>query len=409
MAGGTLLWPSFKSNKVKLAYIANARVPSERANAVQTVHMCAAFARAGAEVTLYHPARRNLPDFENVDLWEYYGVPRTFARCLVPCVDLFHLSGGRAWLERPIFVLQTIAFALSLVRLIRRAPADVYYSRDPLVLALMVIGLPRECRRMYFEAHTFPTNRIASAFRRWTLKRIGGVVAISGALRALYLGLGLPPDRVIVAPDGVDISRFSPDRPKAEARAALGLPKDSRLIVYTGGLYAGRGLEELIAAVNNLNATLVVVGGKDEESVSRLKAYAAERGAANVRFEGHHPPTQVPLYLAAADVLAMPYSRRTVAPGGITTDWMSPLKMFEYMASGRPIVATDLPALREVLRDGENALLVPPDDAAALETGLKRLLADDPLAARIAAQARRDAEMYTWDRRARVIMEFTSS
>ena len=102
----------------------------------------------------------------------------------------------------------------------------------------------------------------------------------------------------------------------------------------------------------------------------------------------------------------MPYSRRTVAPGGVTTDWMSPLKMFEYMAAARPIVASDLPALREVLRDRENAVLVEPDNAAALADGLRCLLGDASLAHRLATQARRDVEAYTWENRARIILDF---
>jgi glycosyltransferase involved in cell wall biosynthesis len=392
---------------MKLAYITNARIPSERANAMQTVQMCAAFAAAGVEVRLYHPRRRNLPEFDSVDLWEYYGVPRVFTRVAVPCVDLFHLSGGRLWLERPIFLLQAITFALALIRMIARSPADRYYSRDPFALALMTLALPSSRRRMFFEAHTFPVTPAARAFRRWALNHIAGTVAISGALKELYADMGLPPEKVMAAPDGVSLSRFAAGLSKTDARRSLSLPPDKRLIVYTGGLYAGRGLEELIAAVKELDALLVIVGGKDEAAARRLKDYAVKVGAANVRFEGHRPPTQVPLYLAAADVLAMPYSRRTVAPGGVTTDWMSPLKMFEYMAAERPIVASDLPALREVLGE-ENALLVPPDDANSLADGLRRLLADDSLASRLATQARRDVEAYTWDNRARSILNFAN-
>ena len=100
---------------MKLVYITNGRIPSERANAMQTVQMCTAFATAGAEVTLYHPARRN-PQFDGVDVWQYYGVPRAFRIQPVPCVDLFRLSNGRMWIERPVFLLQTFTFAVSLVQ-----------------------------------------------------------------------------------------------------------------------------------------------------------------------------------------------------------------------------------------------------------------------------------------------------
>jgi glycosyltransferase involved in cell wall biosynthesis len=393
---------------LNLAYLTNTRLPSERANSVQTAQMCAAFAALGAQVTLYHPDRRNLPEFTNTNLWDYYGLPRSFMQRPIPCVDWFHLSGGRLWLERPIFWLQTLTFASSLLAILARSPADVYYSRDPFVLALLAVALPQARRRMVFEAHTFPTTKAARTFRRWALSRVKGTVAISRALAELYVGLGLTPQTVTTAPDGVDVSRFAPRRSRAEARAVLDLPTEKRLVVYTGGLYRGRGLEELIAAIRNLEAELVIVGGREAEAMIRLKAYAAEQGTTNVRFEGHHPPTDIPTYLAAADILAMPYSRRTVAPGGVTTDWMSPLKMFEYMAAARAILASDLPALREVLRHRENALLVEPDNAAALAEGLHCLLNDPAFADRLAAQARSDVEAYTWENRARAILEFAT-
>ncbi len=392
---------------MEIAYITNTRIPSERANAMQTAQMCAAFAAAGAQVTLYCPDRRN--QFAGTDVWAYYHLPRTFELCRVPCVDLFYLSGGRLWLERPIFWQQTATFAFSLLRRLKQSPPDLFYSRDPFVLALLSAALPQARRRMLFEAHGLPASRGGKTFRRWALQRVAGVVAISHALRQLHIDrLGLSPESVWVAHDGVDLNRFEPTLSKIEARQQLRLPLDERLVMYTGGLYAGRGLEELITAAKGLTATLIIVGGKDEASAARFRRFASEQGVTNVRFEGYRPPPQVPLYLAAADVLAMPYSRRTVAPGGITTDWMSPLKMFEYMAAARPIIASDLPVLREVLHSDENALLVPPDDAVALAVGLERLLADTALSERLAAQARRDVAAFTWEARARAILNFAS-
>lgn len=385
---------------MRLAYITNARIPSERANALQTVQMCAAFA-AEAEVTLYHPARRNLAAFEELNVWDYYGVAHTFAIRPVPCVDWFWLSGGRAWLERPIFWLQTFTFALALIGELSRRPAEVYYSRDPFVLTLMTMLMPHARSRMVFEAHTIPFGRLARAFRRWALNRVSGTVTISQALEKLYVELGL--HRVVAAPDGVALERFNLAVLRAEARQRLNWPLDQALIVYTGGLYPGRGLEEMIVAVKDLQALLVIVGGKDAAAAVRLKTYAQAQGVTNVRFEGYYPPTQIPLCLAAADILAMPYSRRTVAPGGVTTDWMSPLKMFEYMAAGRAIVASDLPALREVLTP-DSAWLVTPDSSKALTHAFARLLADEPLRNRLAAQARQDVATYTWAARAKKII-----
>lgn len=393
---------------MKLAYITNARIPSERANAMQSVRMCAAFAAAGAEVTLYYPNRRNTATFAAVDLHPYYDVPRTFQTCLIPCIDWIAPHNKRRLLEKPVFMLQTLTFGAALLWRLWRSPVDVYFSRDPFVLALLAMAMPQSRRRMFFDAHAFPESGAGKKFRTWALSRVGGVFTNTKALRQLYLGLGLRPEAIVAAPNGVNVARFTAAPDQMSARAALGLPLEERLVVYTGGLYAGRGLEELILAMKGLAAQLLIVGGTDKAEVARLKSFAENVGVTNVRFEGHHPPAEMPLYLSAADVLAMPYSRRTVAPGGVTTDYMSPIKMFEYLAAGRPIIASDLPALREVLRDGPdgNALLVPPDDAGALASGLRRILADSFLADRLVAQARRDVEAYTWEGRAMTILKF---
>jgi len=109
--------------------------------------------------------------------------------------------------------------------------------------------------------------------------------------------------------------------------------------------------------------------------------------------------------LFAADALVLPNS----AKAKISSHYTSPLKLFEYMASRRPIVASDLPSLREVLRDGENAVLVKPDNPRALAEGIERALSDAELAARIGRQAREDVEQYTWEKRAVNITTFATA
>ena len=113
----------------------------------------------------------------------------------------------------------------------------------------------------------------------------------------------------------------------------------------------------------------------------------------------------MPLYQAAADVLVLP----NTAQAAISREHTSPLKLFEYMAAGRPIVASDLPSLREVLRHGDNAWLMQPDDPAALAQGIQHLLAEPALAARLAAQAQEEVQAYTWEQRAANILRFVGA
>jgi len=165
----------------------------------------------------------------------------------------------------------------------------------------------------------------------------------------------------------------------------------------------------LFAAVAGQPVKLLIVGGRNEAELAEWRERARTAGAEAVRLEGYQPPARVPLYLVAADVLAMPYSANTKTPSGEdTTEWMSPLKLYEYLAASRPIVATDLPMLRRTLTHEHNALLVRPDDCESLQAAIARILADPALADRLAANARQTAQSHTWVARAKSILELVS-
>ena len=141
----------------------------------------------------------------------------------------------------------------------------------------------------------------------------------------------------------------------------------------------------------------MIVGGHEKEpDLARVKAFAEQLNCASrVTFTGLVPPAQVAQWLREADVLALPNPA-----SAISSAFTSPLKLFEYMASGRPIVASDLPSIREVLKDGENALLVEPGNPQALVAGIRRIKDDAALGARLAEQALQDVRAFTWARRA---------
>ncbi|MEK7441276.1 MAG: glycosyltransferase family 4 protein, partial [Chloroflexota bacterium] len=149
------------------------------------------------------------------------------------------------------------------------------------------------------------------------------------------------------------------------------------------------------------NVRALIVGGT-EGDVKRLRSEVSQRGWKNVEVIGYVTPDQIPIYQVAADVVVLPNS----AKSEISRLHTSPLKLFEYMASGTPIVASDLPSLREVLHNKENAILVEPDDANVLANGIKLLLNDRVLADRLAATARKEVEALTWAARAESVIHF---
>ena len=234
------------------------------------------------------------------------------------------------------------------------------------------------------------------------MRRLTGLVVLTRAAAEKYVALGCPAGRVAVVPDAVDVEAFGRCE-QAEARRSLGIAPDAALVMYVGQMYAWKGVHILAEAARKLPPDCLVwlVGGTPED-LPRIEQALRERPAPGVRLVGYVNPTEVPRYLAAADVAVLPNS----AQSDNSRYYTSPLKLFEYLAAGRPVVASDLPALREVLRDGENALLVAPDDPGALARGIRRLLDDRQLAGRLAAQGRRDAQAHTWTARAQAILEF---
>ncbi len=391
---------------MRLIFLANARIPSEKAHPLQIMHMAEAFAAQGLDVVLLHARRANTDAMLRVENpFVYFGVTSAFALIGLPCIDLIK----RVTIDWPAFnrgpipllahLLQLATFTLSALVLMRRLGGGVIYSRDLFPLTLTTLRR-RPGVRTCFEGHTLPRSAPSQRLHLWAVRRVDRIVVISTALRRWYLDRGLPPARVLVAHDAAPAAAFDLE-PRATARQALDIPPDAPLVCYVGHLYAWKGVDTLVAAAAKLPETVqvAIVGGVPPD-LDRVRHGA--RAMANVRVTGHLAPDEARRYLAAADVAVIPFSGATI----IAREHTSPLKMFEYMAAGVPIVASDLPSLREVLRHEHNALLVPPDDNAALAAAIERLLSDHELAARLARTARNEVADCTWNRRAARIVDF---
>lgn len=399
---------------MKLLYIANARLPSEKAHPYQILKMCEAFAKNGMDVELVAPFRVQTSKQMRAtdDIWQYYGVEDKFRITTLPSLDLiFAGSYLPRWIEYLFFYLQASTFYVFAVLYSLLRKAEFIYSRDPEFLFVLSLIKPSWRPRMYYEAHTFPGSRLGKRLRLWVGKRIGGLIVITHKLKELYIELGVSQEKILVAPDGVDLSLFEGLPSKEECRRRLGLPLDRPIIGYVGRFHTmgmEKGIPELVQAMAHLppldgrEPLLLCVGGPmdavpDYFDLARHVGVSKDR----LQFVDRVPNNEVPLWMRAFDVAAAPF------PGSEHYAYfMSPLKIFEYMASGRPIVASDLPSLREVLTDGENAVLVEPGDPKALAEGIRTILDDPTLASRLAVQARRDVTAYTWKQRAEKIMGF---
>lgn len=392
----------------RLFYVANARLPTEKAHGLQIVKMCQAFTRRGVQVELVGPFRAQTARMrQGRDLWVYYGVRECFRLTRLPSLDLIFfdrcLPGRFFYLP---FYVQALTFGAcaAIYALLRRS--RVLYSRDWMFFLLWLPWRRLRNRTLVLEEHRFPTHDgWGSRLHLAVSRRVDRLVVITHRLKELYVAAGVPAERVLVAPDGVDLTHFEPPIERADARRRLGLPAESRIVGYTGQLFTWKGVYVLVDAARHLPDALFLVVGGMEEDRERLQVYIAERSIENVRLIAHVPPSEVAVYLFAADALVLPNSARQT----ISREYTSPLKLFEYMASGTPIVATDLPSTREVLRDGENAALVEPDDSESLARGIRRVLESPGLGQRLAAQARRDVATLTWEQRAANILAFVEA
>ena len=390
---------------MKLLYLANARIPTEKAHGLQIMQNCEAFSEAGADVTLW-AARRFNPGGRGVDPWAHYGVARNFRLRRLPCIDLHPLVPERTdLLAKLVFFLQLGSYALAALIGALFTRADIYYSRDAITLLLLSLIKPR--RALAYEAHKYaPTGR-GRWLQRATLRRVGTVIAITPSLRADLIALGADASRTMTAHDGVQAARFAAVPDRAAARRALRWPADRFIVGYVGRLHTlalDKGVGLLVDALARVEgAALALVGGPDDMAEA-LRARWIGHGLPPERFTyvGQVAPDTVPTYLHACDVCAMPHPDNPQFARAT-----SPLKLFEYMAAGRAVVASDLPGWADVVRDGETALLVPAGDVAALTAALDRLRRDPALAERLGAAARaRALDHYTWAARARAILAF---
>lgn len=389
---------------VRILYLADIRFPLERANGIQTMETCHALAARGHHVSLIVRADTHSPARDPLT---YYGLPP---------LPTLHIE--RAPVSGPAFARRVGYLAFALGRVMGTARADVIMTRDLGVAALLLRLPPRLRAPLVYESHGYAPDVAAAlpdlvaAARRPSpvkLRRLAarearvwhgadGYVTITAALGDDLRGRHGARERLAVIPDGARVppgARFDAVHRSFRESIAGTYPP---LVAYAGHLYPWKGVDVLLEALARVpKAEGAIIGGHAEEpDLARLKALAERLGlGARVEFAGSVDRSRVPELLQLADILALPNP-----PSAISTRFTSPLKLFEYMAAGRAIVASDLPSIREVLHHEVDALLVAPGDPDALAAAIERLVTHPGLAARIARAAFDAAPAYSWERRA---------
>ena len=370
---------------VEIAYIAASQVPGTSANAMQTMKMAQALHDLDRDLLTIVAAGNGAAD--EAALRNLYGLTRA------PHLVRLRAS-GRYGIH---------SFNLKAAVVTYRHGARLALSRSIGAAALAArIGIPT-----VFECHA-PPQGFERRYWRWLVKALGfrRLVVISEALKQLLIER-LPEVAeldVIVAPDGVDLAQFKGIPVASVAKRTTGRDPTRLIAGYSGHLYAGRGIDLILTCAGGLPHWNFVIAGGTEDDVAAVRAEVTRRRISNVELLGFVPNAQLAQRLAIADVLLMPYQKEVMVSGGKldTARWMSPLKMFEYMAMGRAILASDLPALREVL-DDKMARLVEPDDKDAWVAALIGLESEDARKG-LAGSARDAVAQYDWRRRADLML-----
>ncbi|HUB49274.1 MAG TPA: glycosyltransferase family 4 protein [Acetobacteraceae bacterium] len=305
----------------------------------------------------------------------------------------------RAHLPAAVFELAELAYNIPawwrLRAAYRRFQPDLIYERYNLYFLagtwvaranrarlFLEVNSPLASERARFGGVGMPW--LARATERHVWRSATRVLAVTGVLRDAIAATGVPALNISVVPNGIDPVEYSalPERAAEDGPVVLG---------FVGFVRDWHGLDKVITAMardhEGLALRLVVVG--DGPARPALEQQAAALGLnERVTFTGLQPRAVIPALVASFDIALQP----------LVVAYASPLKIFEYMAAGRAIVAPDQPNIREVLRDGENALLFAPDEPSAMWRAISRLAADADLRSRLGASARSEIAKrdYTW-------------
>jgi glycosyltransferase involved in cell wall biosynthesis len=261
-------------------------------------------------------------------------------------------------------------------------------------------------------------DAVARLIERRLFGTSDAVLTVSTALRHYALEQGAPPARTLVLPNAVDTRRFAPGARhqgtgaspgtvlSPDTRARLGLATDTFVVGFAGSLKPWHGTDVLLDAFARMKehvpgARLLIVGEGPQGDALRARVASLDIGK-DVIFTGKVTHDEMPELLAAMDVAVAPYVH-------VPDFYFSPLKLYEYMASGLAVVASDAGDIAALVRDGQSGLVCPPGDVAALCGALLRLAHDAGLRARLGAAARVEAERHTWSENARIVAHLAAA
>jgi len=343
---------------MKISYIANVRMPTEKAHGYQIARVCSEMKAQNMDVTLFVPTRNN-----NIkqDPLNYYDLKNNF---LLVYIKIFDLMSYVKILGPLSSIGNGFQLALFLIFTKKIDRKNIIYSRDAdIIFWFSVFGF-----KTFYYAHNWTRH---PWIRKFLLFRVKGIVCNSiGTENTIKSNFTVP---TTVIENATDKNKYL-NHSKIDLRKELNLPIDKKIALYTGHLYGWKGSMVLIESAGGIDSnTIIVAIGGTKDDVEDCARIAATKGLSQkIFFLGHKEKILVPKYLAAADLLLLPNSSKTIE----SVEYTSPLKLFEYMAAGSPIIASDLPSIRRILSE-DCAYFFKPDDSSDFVRAINLAIEND--------------------------------
>ena len=401
----------------KIIIIYNSRIPTEKANGYQTFKTAEALINQKKEVEIWGPKRFNIRKLKNRDIQDYYNLINTPKIIKFNVIDLLSLINFENIFTKyfkfisNIILTFTFLISISLRIMFQNQKETIFFTRDVNLASILIFIFPKIRQSIFIELHNLPLKKARINRQVSILKKCMGIITLTKIMKKELINYGLDESKILYEPDAVDISQFKLKITKNHARNILKLPKNIKIFLYLGKFHTlgmEKGIPEIIKSIVNLDLSeeykIYIVGGpisRVNKYIEILKRYKISPD--KVEFLGRQEIKTIPIWLKAADILLMPHPKTT-----FYEKYVSPLKLFEYMCSNNPIIASNLEAIKEILSHKNNSYLVNAGSPLSISKAIKYLMINKDFSKKLAQKAYSDVDNFSWQKRGLRINKFIS-
>ncbi len=383
------------NNILKIVYITNARLPTEKAHGVQIIKMIEALSSLNNEVVLISPNRIQNEISHKTSVFDFYNVEKIFEHNLINFIDPYKYRS-----LMPKFFYRFFSFLVNLLWGIKSAKigsklnGDFYIFRDNTPFSYLFCAI--FSKKCVIEFHDIPPFLSRLIFKLGLM--ISGKTvcfAVTNKLSEdLFHKFGKVKNlkKIDTLHDGVDLIKFKNNKI---------IENSTPLLTYCGSLSKSKGIDLIINSAKYINnVEFLIIGGLKVE-VDHYKKIANDNGVKNINFIGQVNYSDVPNLLNKSDILLLPSSAKNIK----SRNYTSAMKLFEYMSIGKPIIASNIPSNTEILENNLNCLLFEPDNPKSMVEKINTLINDKELNKKITKNSSKLAIKYSWTERSKKMIK----